>query len=1224
VILGVALIRLIYRGVRGCRTLQGAVEDIIVCGAEADSGDSSFGSLFKVLEREVESFKNFFKFCTGYNMWSLQEYWSKRLLSGESFALIAPTGVGKSTLLAVYALYKALNYRNRVYIITPTREIAKQMYTKITEFLRKLRDLGYTEDSLRILFYDSSSRNTAEIKAEIAQDKFDILITSAAFLSRSKELLQNKRVDIIIADDLDSILKNSKNVERVLRLLGFDDELIDAGLRLVKTKQNLFIAKYAKNEEIVNKLQREVLELEAVVKDKLSRINTQLVVASATGRLKGIKALLLKELLGFDAGAVFEYLRSVDDFYTSIDNIDKVVDIVKKTGSGIIFVSSLYKDYVKKLEDMFKNVGIRYAIAKSGSKAVDKFRRGEVDVLIGMASYYGTLVRGLDEPQRIRFAIFIGVPQIARRLEESLNNIRTMFTVLKALKSMGADVNEEIKAITEIIQRSTPAMLILYSKVLKGSIPVPENIAPTIEILKKVKSSIMEKVGLYLQSKDYIVIEGYGVIAKTHNGIYIIRPDPYTYIQASGRTSRMLGGSKTHGLAVIFERYKELIEILATKLHKLAPFPGFRELNDALLEVSVNKVIGSRSTGRGQGIPMDNIKTALIIVESPTKAKTIASMFGKPAKKVIGDVIVYETVIPLADRVYVATVVATRGHITDLVTDTGFHGVVINDKEYSPVYDFITKCRDCGNQFVGVYEACPYCGSPNVYTSATVAHVLQKLASEVDIVYIATDPDTEGEKIAFDVYNIIYNFNKNIFRIEFREVTKQAILEAIQNPRKINVGRVLAQIARRIADRWIGFELSTYLQLSFNKPWLGAGRVQSPVLIWSVDRYREYRSKMGYAIDVQWNGYRLSVFLGSVERSVAEEVARKVMDEGIKVLEVSYEERTVNPPPPFTTDTLIAEANMVYGFTASKVMSLAQNLFELGLITYHRTDSTRVSATGIAIAKEALEKLGLLDMYQPRAWGLDEKAEGAHEAIRPTTPLRADEVVEAVLRGDIGILTRISSDHLKLYDLIFRRFLASQMKHAKVVYAKVSLEVAGRRIDLVVPVDVVEKGFTVLYPIKLYPQFKNLSAGQVLKPDAVKVLKRSEVGLYRVSDLVTLMRIYGIGRPSTYAKAIDNNIRHGYIILSKRKKVVVPTKLGIEVADILSRNFNDIIGVEATRRLEELMDEIEAGKMPVESALNDVRLVAESIWGREQQRAQNIAAIDTGTQYVKANAVAST
>ncbi|MDK6028572.1 reverse gyrase [Ignisphaera sp. 4213-co] len=1185
-----------------CRQLNELGSKAVVVCIRKDSTSSFFEDLKNVIEKEIVFFKDFFKQCTGYEMRSFQEYWSKKLLFGESFALVAPTGVGKSTLLTVYALYKTLFYNSKVYMIAPTREIAKQLHRKIVSYVENIKDLGYDVKKIKILLYDSTARNSEEVKNSIMNGDFNVLITSAAFLSRHHMLIMDKKVDVIIADDLDSILRNSKNVDRVLHLLGFDDEIIEIGLQLVKMRQKMLVAKISKGLEYVDEIRKEMLELEASLKDKLSKVTTQLVVASATGRSKGIKALLLKELLGFDAGAVFEYLRNVDDVYIDLNRIDEIVDIVKTIGSGVIFVSNLYKNFVDKLTDLLSRNNIRFAIAKSGNKAVDKFRKGEVDVLIGSASYYGILVRGLDEPQRIRFAVFIGVPHTMKKLDDALNNVRFMFILLKTLKNYGLNVDEDLKRVVNIIQNSTPAQLILYSKMLRGILEPQQNVhgvVDNVNILKIVKNKLVSIVKHLLDKQSHILVENYGIIVKDDNGqIQVVKPDLFTYIQASGRTSRIVGKSKCYGVSIVFEKYHELVKILERRLKKITLFNGFRGYSKEFIYEAFKKIVQSRAEGgSADGIQIENIKPILIVVESPTKARTIASMFGKPVKKIYGNIIVYETVIPLEDRVFVAMVTATLGHLTDLVVDEGFHGVKeLGSGGYAAIYDFITKCRNCGAQHVGAFDSCPYCNSFDVYTSASIYNVLKKLASEVSAVFIATDPDTEGEKIAFDVYNLIYSYNQNIYRIEFREVTKNAILSALKNPRKIDLNKVLAQITRRIADRWIGFELSMYLQNMFNKPWLGAGRVQSPVLLWTVNRYVEYKANQGHAIVVTILGYKHKLFLGSIDKAKAEEIARRIYEKGVRIADVKYEEIVLNPPPPYTTDTLLAEANMLYGFSASKTMSLAQNLFEMGLITYHRTDSTRISSIGMAIAREALEKMNLSAFYMPRSWDRNIRGEDAHEAIRPTTPLNSEEVVEAIMRGELGFATRISHDHLKLYDLIYRRFLASQIVPAKVLYATIVMDFDGIIQTISLPVDIIEQGFTFAYPIKIYNQFRKLSAGTIIKIDHVEVIKTSSVRLYKVSDLVSMMKSHGIGRPSTYAKAIDNNVRHGYMILSKKKKVAIPTKLGLDVADILSREFLNLVGIEFTRNLEKLIDEVEKGSIDIKDALAFIKSRVDEIW----------------------------
>ncbi len=1154
-------------------------------------------SAVDVILKEAENLVQFFIEVTGFKPWSLQNYWIKRLVSGESFAMVAPTGVGKSTLLAVYSLYRAYFYRSKVYIITPTREIAKQIYRKITEFLEKMQKVRAYEENIKIVLYDSSNRNNNLVKEYIKNGDFHILITSVAFLTRYRDLVIDKKIDIVIADDLDSIMKNSKSVDRVLSLLGFSNEDIDLAQKIIKLRQNIFAIKIAKGQEAAENLRKELLELEAILRNNVAKKNVQLVVASATGRIKGLKSLVLKLLLGFDAGAVFEYWRNIADLYHTIDENFMLVlaNIVKKLGSGIIFVSPLYKDLVHIISEELRKHNIRVEIAKSGNKAVDRFRKSEVDILIGSTSYYGILVRGLDEPFRVRYTIFVGIPSIVRDILDSLNNVRFMYVVLRELKTLGHNVNHLINSVANIVRESTPSMLYLYSKLMKtGSIDnVSEDVAHKIRELQEIKEAIYNLLKDHLKKVKVFELKGFGIITRRGSRYIFVKPDPYTYIQASGRCSRLYNGNKTFGVSIVFEEYIELIHIMDRVLRKFIDSFSFDTLVIDKLDEYAKEIEKSRHSDTKKDYSV-KISTALILVESPTKAKTIANMFGRPAKRTIGGFTVYETLIPLHDlKTYVAMIMPTMGHVTDLVIDEGIYGVKINDSIYIPIYDFITKCRNCNSQHVGVYDSCPYCGSLDVMSSSSVYNAAKMIATEVDEVFLATDPDTEGEKIAYDLYNLLLPYNINIYRIEFKELTRTALLNALSNPRKISLERVKAQIARRIADRWIGFELSLWLQMKLNKPWLGAGRVQSPVLLWVVSRYKEYREGLGYALLLDLGGYTMKVYLG--KGSEAKERALNLLDSivkgEVKVEHMKFIERDISPPPPFTTDTLIHEANVLYGFSASKTMALAQSLFELGLITYHRTDSPRVSSIGISIAHEALKKLYMEKLHLPRNWNSNLGKEDAHEAIRPTNPISAEELIELVIRGDVGFITRISEDHIKLYDLIFRRFIASQMINSKLRYLQLELIISRDKISVEVPIEIIIDGFTKIYPIKLYTGIlRNLDEkSSRITATSAKIVRGSTVTLYRVADIVKLMRDKGIGRPSTYAKAIENNLRHGYIITSKIRKYLIPTKLGLEVAEIINQRFLSLVGEDVTKELEELIDRIEEDELDVDQVIETIR-----------------------------------
>ncbi len=1201
--MGNSIMIVAYR--HGCPVCGGYItnDELVIgrcgrCSYSLGSGDVG-EQLLQILAKEVEDFGSFFTLATGFKPLPIQIYWIKRLFFGDSFALIAPTGIGKSTLLAIYALYRAYFYGNKVYIVTPTREIAKQFYGKICDYVKNMLQYGYDVSRIKIVFYDSTAKNISEVKDVVKSGTFDILITSAAFLSRHHSIIIDKKIDIVIADDLDSILKNSRNVDRLLRLLGFSDSVIEKSVKLVKLKQSLIAAKASRKPEVVEELKNAITDLEAEIRNEISKRAAQLVVASATGRVRGLKSLVLRELLGFDAGAMFEYWRNIADLYSEIDSNTymKILKIVKDVGSGIIFYSNMYKEYIDELCRKFENNGIRFAIAKSGNKAVDKFRRGDIDVVIGPASYYGILVRGLDEPLRIRFTIFIGVPQIVRDLYDSLNNIRFMYIILRKLEELGIDLNNLRNQLIEIIQKSTPALLILYSKLLKNPMDTPQGLINNLSVLQAIKERLYNEVAKIVSEKGKLVIENYCIVVKYGGKLIVVKPDPYTYIQASGRASRLLNGYKTFGLSIIFEKHRELINILEYRLKHLVNFSGFKELDLKSIKEYISRIVESRSRGSDSDI-RSGISTTLIIVESPTKAKTIASMFGRPAKRIFNDIIVYESIIPVdVNKVYIAMVMATLGHIVDLITDEGLHGVKVEQGKYIPVYDFITRCRNCGHQHIGIYDSCPYCSSLNIFVSSSIYNILKKLALEVDKILIATDPDTEGEKIAYDVKMLLTPYNKNIYRIEFREVTRGALLEALKNCRDINIKRVEAQITRRIADRWIGFEVSMWLQNHFNKPWLGAGRVQTPILLWNVDRYKEYREKLGYVIRFDISGYRGRLYLGNdINRDYVEKIMSILSEKGFKIESASMHEKVISPPPPYTTDTLLSDASNFLGFTASKTMALAQTLFEMGLITYHRTDSTRISSIGIAVAREALNKMGMAQQFTPRTWDGDTRGENAHEAIRPTAPYTSDEIIEMAMRGEMGIIVNMGREHIRLYDLIFRRFIASQMSYAKIIYVRATLRVDRYSIDIEVPVDIIEEGFTKVYRvIYLFPQLKELLSIGSIKPSSISISKGSNKGLYRVSDLIRLLKEHGIGRPSTYAKAIDNNIRHGYIILSKKRKIAIPTKLGIDVSNIIREHFENIVGVNATRDLEKLIDYVEEGRLVIYEALDRIKSAIDTI-----------------------------
>jgi len=1171
-------------------------------------------TLQDVVDSEVNAVVELFKRALGREPWPIQRHWLRRLIEGESFALIAPTGMGKTTLLAIYALYRVLYYGWRVYIVVPTREIGKQIFARLSEFNTRIVGNNPELRAPKIIFYDSSSKNSSGLRDSILKGEFDILITTSAFLSRHYALLNNLRFELVIADDLDSILKSSKNVDRLLRILGFSDEDISSALELVKLKQRLAVTKLtnANTEEIEGR----IAEIEAHIRSIMASKRIQFVVSSATGRARGLKTLALSELIGFSLGLPFEYMRNVYDFYAKMTELEHVLKtVVSVLKSGLILVSEKSKiDSIVKVLDELK---VSYAIVRSGSKAVDRFRKGEVDILIGTLSYYGALVRGLDEPLRIKFVIIVGVPHFRVPVEVILANPRFLYSTLVVLQKLGFDVSDDVKNVANVIRRLTPSQIRLMSLALRGVANVDsEDLSKLVESLKPIIDRARRAVFSIVSSEGKLVVGKY--IIKLRNGEAVaLRPDPYTYIQASGRTSRILNGSKTYGVSIVLDDEEEFVQMLESELRKYTDTVEFKHFNEEEFSRAAEAAVSSRMTAGLTGLDLsgENVKTALIIVESPTKARTIASMFGKPLRRRVGQLQVYETVIPVGNRVYIATVAACMGHVADLVTDLGLHGVVVDEGRYTPVYDYISRCRRCGNTVVGIVNACPKCGSTDIRSSHDVVESLRRIAREVDVVFIGTDPDTEGEKIAYDLASLLTPFNRNVFRIEMREITRRAVLDALLRPRAINKYRVEAQIARRVTDRWIGFELSNHLKQVFSRENMGAGRVQSPVLLWVVDSYRENRASRGCKLRFTLRGYRFDLFIEAKCSEISDAI-NKLRDEGLYIVSVSEFLESVKPPPPYTTDAYLADASSKFRIDVVTAMRIAQQLFEAGLITYHRTDSTRISQTGIEIAREALTKLNLATYFTPRTWSHKIDGEDAHEAIRPTMPLTAEELEEYIISGWLGGLTRISNLHLKIYDMIYRRFLASQMREIVVKGFKIVAyaKPLDRYVEIKVPTTIIEEGFNTILPHTTYPEFAQLVSGGRLIPETIETIPSSRVPLMTMADAVKKMKERGIGRPSTYAKAIENNIRHGYVITSKRVKALIPTKLGMTVADLLRSKFLSLVGEEVTRKLEEHMDLIESGSLELQAYLNTILKVVTSTISRSSASIDSVHIVSNLTE----------
>ena len=1144
---------------------------------------------------DLSRFESFFKKYVGKGFWGLQRTWALRLLSGESFAITAPTGVGKTTLLLTFAVYMAAKNK-RVYILVPTDSLVVQAREKLEEIIER------TGKKIKVVAYSSreGKKKKEEKLSMIEKGDYDVLLTTTSFLSRRHGLLEGVKFDLILVDDADSLLKNSKNIDRILKLVGFEEKDIENAYRLIKSKREYMIYRINNDTE---KAERKLLEIEelqlAINESKASKKIGQLAIASATGRQAGLKPKLFRELLDFEIGGIHDYMRNIIESYhidTLENNEKKAIEIIKKLGKGgLVFVS---RDkgalYARRLVELLRENGVKAELAIAGKRVINKLVSGEADVLVGVASYYGVIVRGIDLPTIVKYAVFMGIPKNRISLEKALESPRRLLQVMAYLLEKSSEKIEWLVSLQKRIERlSYGESIVLRIALANKEIDRLEGRLGDIgrEITKAIKWVIEKAEETIPMMPGSKISLGTGYLERGSDGkIYFVTPDPMTYIQASGRTSRFLDNRMTLGLTIIFEEDTMALDALSKKIKNYVlafkPIP----LESIDLEKIKELLLKSRTTGEGSR-SFKPAKSVMIVVESPNKARTIAGYFGRPSRRRLSGINVYETPIidPETLDTYLAIIVATKGHMYDLVSDNGIgvYGVIIDDKsnepDFIPVFTSIKKCLECGHSFTTLEKKCPRCGEKTrIKTSHDIVHALRKLALEAQEVLIATDPDTEGEKIAWDVSVTIKPFNSVIKRIEFHEVTKEAILQAIREPRKVNINRVSAQIVRRVTDRWIGFSLSQKLWTTYDKRWLGAGRVQTPVLGWIINRFESWKENKGYWVTVR-TGISPTIKLFVKDKEEAENIFNYIMEKKkLAIKSFSVKKEKINPPPPFTTDDLIYTAGRTLGYTAPYIMRLAQQLFESGLITYHRTDSTRISAKGMGIAKEYFGKIGKPELYYPRSWG----SGGAHEAIRPIKPLTAEEVRRGVLDGSIKTPINLSEPHYKLYDLIFKRFMASQARPTTIRKTRIVIEEKGHIAEIEAITGIEEEGFLSVLGTKIYPEIEEKVKQKFIPVTDARIFKGSRIPLYTQGDIVKAMKEKGLGRPSTYSKIVESIRRHGYIILSKKMKYLVPTKTGVEVYGFLTENYGELVNEARTVMLEHVMDEVEEGRKSYRDALS--------------------------------------
>jgi len=531
---------------------------------------------------------------------------------------------------------------------------------------------------------------------------------------------------------------------------------------------------------------------------------------------------------------------------------------------------------------------------------------------------------------------------------------------------------------------------------------------------------------------------------------------------------------------------------------------------------------------------------SLMLVESPTKARTIKRYLGKRFD-----------------------VEATMGHIKDLPKTT--IGV------------------DMENGFKLNYRVKP--------DKRDLVKRLKKLANSADEVYLASDPDREGEAIAWHVAEELSKTGKKVRRITFHEITKNAIEEAVNNPRGLDSALYNAQMARRAIDRIVGYTMSPLLWKRVKRG-LSAGRVQSVALSMICAREEEIEAfipREFWTVEALLETQNHEEIIAKVVKPKdiateieAEDVARQIESTPkIVISGIVKRKKKRNPSPPFITSTLQQEASRRLMFSAKKTMVIAQQLYEgiqlgsmgpEGLITYMRTDSPVISTNAMTAVREFIQssigKEYLPD--KPNVYKAKKTAQEAHEAIRPTDVHRTPDTLKDYL----------NNDQLRLYELIWKRFVASQMKSAVFEQTTVDIDASGVKLRATGSVLLFD-GYMKVYNSRgtkdrLLP--KGLSKGQLLKLVETRPEQHftQPPARYTEATLIKELEEKGIGRPSTYAPTISTIQERGYV--KKDKGVFLPTELGRDVSRLLVKNYPNIINVGFTARMEDTLDEIEEGK----------------------------------------------
>lgn len=498
------------------------------------------------LEKISEEFISFFRNKIKSNPWTVQVTWFKRLFRNESFTIIAPTGIGKSTFISVAAAFMSKKFNKKILIIVPTRILSKQYVERINSFNENIN-----------VYYLKSKKDFNE--------NYDILVITNNFLSKNFDVLKGKIFDYIFVDDVDAFFKGSKNIEKVMYLLGFSEE----DIKIVN--------------EYINSLIRKNFEKIGELKGKIEEIKNKrkgsLILSSASGNPRGKRIIYYKVLLDFNIGTSATKLRNIEDVYVEIDKDikEKVLELVKVLKNGILIFVPKYRG-TKYLEELYNyllsnNIRVGKVISKEKDSLenIEKFYNGELDALIGIADSYSILARGIDFPTKIKYAIFVGLPVIYINLTNIEKNLNSIIILGNLLSKHAEDENvrEKVKRELKILKK-----LIKYqsSYGLKSILESLEN--ENIELSKeqiKIRNILLDLYNIIKNNMNEKVIERFKnddeiIIDYKDGNIFLKVLDFKTYIQASGRTSRLYAGGLSKGISFILEKDEKLLKLLDRRL----------------------------------------------------------------------------------------------------------------------------------------------------------------------------------------------------------------------------------------------------------------------------------------------------------------------------------------------------------------------------------------------------------------------------------------------------------------------------------------------------------------------------------------------------------------------------------------------------------------------------------------------------------------------------------